>query len=89
MKYDLKDAKKIAQKVKIANEIVKEGEAALDELGVSYDAKKLLIENPDVEIIDDKDCSVKYLTDYYEIFTGYGVQKVTVKDGKVCVEKAD
>ena len=56
-------ARELARKYNEAMKIAGDCDAKLGELGLDYTTKRLIHENPDLEFVEIKSCSVSYLTD--------------------------
>jgi hypothetical protein len=89
---DIEYARELARKHNDAEDVARQCKDKLEDLGLDYTAKKLLIENPTIEFVDIKDCKISYLTDK-PVYSGYSVlsrQKIIPQpDGKVLVELED
>jgi len=91
--FDMKNieyARELARKINDANEIEVECKQKLDDLNLDYTARGLLLKDPDLEFVEIKSCSIKYLTDRPVRGTWMSRQTVTPQpNGKVLVEVED
>ncbi len=93
--FDMKNieyARQLAREYKEGLKVQDECSRKLDELGLDYNAKKLILRHPDLEFVEIKSCGIKYLTDE-PVDVSHSLlmsTKVTPKpDGKVLVEVTD
>ncbi len=91
--FDMKNieyARELARKHNEANRIVVESKEKLDDLNLDYTARGLLLNDPDLEFVEIKSCSVKYLTDKPIHSSWLRNQKIIPQpNGKVLVELVD
>ena len=88
MKIDLENAKRLVQIIKTGNEADVELRKLFDG---NYSATRKFTQNPNMEIIEVKSCTFKYLTDKFDPECGIGFmnQSVEIKDGKFLVTEKD
>lgn len=83
-------ARELARQYNDAMKIASECDAKLEELGLDYTTKRLIHENPDLEFVEIKSCSVSYLTDKPVTASYILSTKVTPQaNGKMLVETRD
>ncbi len=91
--FDMKNieyARELSRKHNEAQAIVVECKQHLDDLNLDYTARGLLLDNPDLEFVEIKSCSIKYLTDHPVSSTWMSRQRVIPQaNGKMLVEVAD
>lgn len=93
--FDMKNveyAKELARKYNKSNEVSVECLGKLDDLGLDYHARRLLISDPELEFVEIKSCGIKYLTDKPVDISHSMLMstKITPKpDGKILVEVVD
>ena len=91
--FDMKTieyARELARKHNEAQAIVVECKEKLDNLNLDYTARGLLLEDPALEFVEIKSCSIKYLTDKPVSSTWMSRQRVIPQpNGKMLVEVAD
>lgn len=91
--FDMKNieyARELARKHNEAQVIVVESKQLLDDLNLDYTARGLLLNDPDLEFVEIKSCSVKYLTDKPIRSSWLRNQKITPQpNGKALVELVD
>jgi len=89
----LEECRDIARKIKDAQKIINDCEDQFKNRNVPYEAKKLLLNNPDTEFVEIKNCKVSYLTTGAVSPRCYSfLHSVTTKpaqDGKMLVEVID
>ncbi len=94
-KFDMKNiehARNIARKYKDADDIKSECYKQLDEMGLDYNARNLIIRDPDIEFVEIKSCGIKYLTDKPINMTYSALYRTKVTpqpNGKALVEVED
>ena len=91
--FDMKNieyARELARKHNQAQAIVVECKQHLDDLNLDYTARGLLLDNPDLEFVEIKSCSIKYLTDRPINSSWLRNQRIIPQpNGKVLVELVD
>lgn len=91
--FDMKNieyARELARKHNEAYRLVVESKQLLDDLNLDYTARGLLLSDPDLEFVEIKSCSIKYLTDKPINSNWMRNQKITPQpNGKALVELVD